>query len=114
MFTHFGLFSPLARQRSAVSASLAGFFFSGLIHEIAISVPARGGYGLPTFYFLMQGVAVLWERWIDRSLVRLRGNARGWLWTLTWVLLPAPWLLFHRPFIEQIVLPIVSAVGSLA
>ena len=50
------IFRPLHRK---VGVDMAGFFvfiLSGLIHDLVISLPARGGYGLPTAYFAFQGV----------------------------------------------------------
>jgi alginate O-acetyltransferase complex protein AlgI len=34
------------------------FAFSGVLHELGLSFPAGGGWGLPLGYFLLQGV--LW------------------------------------------------------
>jgi hypothetical protein len=45
------------------------FVVSGLIHRVVISLPAGGGYGLPTMYFMVQGAGVAVER---SSLARRR------------------------------------------
>jgi hypothetical protein len=87
---------------------LAGFLFSGLLHELAISVPARGGYGLPTLYFALHGGLLRLERRIG-VLENAPGNTE-WarrVWTLGWLALPLP-LLFHRPFLQQVIWPIVG------
>src|SRR5262249_25650921 len=55
------IFRPLARRWGTGWATLAVFTFSGFIHEMMISVPARGGYGGPLFYFVMNGLAVWTE-----------------------------------------------------
>src|SRR5206468_39151 len=60
--THRYLFRPLQKSWGPRAAVLGGFGVSGLIHELVISVPAGGGYGLPTLYFLLQGCALLAER----------------------------------------------------
>jgi hypothetical protein len=90
------VFRPVARRWGATAGILATFLFSGLLHELLLSVPAGGGYGLPTAYFVLHGLLVLVERsWKLRSRV----------WTLFWVLAPAP-LLFHPPFLRAFILPL--------
>ncbi len=91
------IFRPVARRWGAEWGVIATFAFSGLVHELLISVPAGGGYGLPALYFLLQGLMVLAER---------RWGLRGRAWALLWVLAPLPFL-FHPWFIRAIVLPLV-------
>jgi alginate O-acetyltransferase complex protein AlgI len=105
------LFRPAARQVSSASATLVVFGFSGLVHELVISVPARGGYGGPMFYFLLQGMLVVVE---NIPLVRARLRQRPWcarLGTAVAVLVPVP-LLFHPPFLQNVVLPFLAALGG--
>ena len=106
------IFRPLARSKGIAIASMTAFFASGLIHDFVISVPAGGGYGLPTFYFLLQGTGV----WIERSVlgkqVWLRRGFRGWLFTVVVTAGPAC-LLFHPPFARAIVLPMMSDTFAL-
>ncbi|MBW8886093.1 MAG: hypothetical protein JF612_15260, partial [Planctomycetia bacterium] len=59
---HQFIFRPLAPQVGSARATLVVFFFSGVIHDAVISFVARGGYGSPTIYFLIQGLALLFER----------------------------------------------------
>ena len=56
------IFRPLYRSLGPDTAGFLVFVVSGLIHDLVISVPARGGYGLPTLYFLLQGAGVTVER----------------------------------------------------
>jgi alginate O-acetyltransferase complex protein AlgI len=117
-------FRPLARRLNARRAILAVFLISGLIHELVISVPARGGYGLPTLYFLIQGIGVLFERRRrNRALTEnLKPNVsfrrflpgrrvKRWLFMAAFTALPVP-LLFHPPFIHHVILPMVHFLGT--
>jgi hypothetical protein len=110
--THRFLFRPLTPRLGARGALVAGFVFSGLIHDFVISLAAGGGYGLPTLYFLINGAAMFAERSrLGRKLGLGRGW-RGWLFTGITILGFAP-LLFHPPFVERIVVPFLQAIGAL-
>lgn len=102
------VFRPMARRVGVAAATLSAFGVSGLVHELVISIPADAGYGLPTGYFLLQGLAVLAQR---RSPA-LRGNTSGWLFTLIVVAAPVFWL-FHPPFVERVILPFMKAIGAI-
>lgn len=100
------LFRPLARKWSPVTALLCGYVFSGIVHEMAISVPAGGGYGLPTLYFALQGLAMLAERRLG-----LNGGAAGWFWTFS-ITAPTAFFLFHPPFVNRVVVPLIEVLPA--
>jgi predicted DCC family thiol-disulfide oxidoreductase YuxK len=102
------VFRPMARRTDIAVATLSAFAVSGLVHETVISLPAGAGFGLPTAYFLVQGLAVL----LQRKSVALRGAVAGWLFTMIVVAGPAFWL-FHPPFIRRVILPFFQAIGAL-
>jgi alginate O-acetyltransferase complex protein AlgI len=110
--THRFLFEPLARRVGSRGAILAGFVFSGVIHDVVISVPARGWYGGPTLFFAVQACAMLLER---SAAGQRRGLARGAVGRVfTFAVLVAPvYCLFHPPFVERIVLPFMRTLGAL-
>ncbi len=110
--THRFLFRPLGRAVGPRWGLAAGFLFSGLVHDLVISVPAGGGYGRPTAYFALQGVGLLVER--SRPGRRL-GLGRGWAgWAFAAVALVGPVaLLFHPPFVLGVVVPFVDAMSPL-
>jgi alginate O-acetyltransferase complex protein AlgI len=111
-FSHNLIFQPLRKRLGADAASLLVFAASGLIHESVISLPARGGYGLPTAYFLLQGVGVAIERsWLGQRL-GLREGPRGWAFTAAFTAGPVC-LLFHRPFVLRVILPFLEAVRAI-
>ena len=100
------VFRPCARRLGATGALLVTFTVSGLIHDLMISVPACGGYGLPTLYFLLQGSAIVLERTIG-----LNSGLRGWLFTML-VVGPPAFILFHPPFVLRVVVPFMHALGA--
>ena len=109
--THRFLFRPLMPWLGARGAIFGGFVFSGLVHDVVISLPARGGYGGPTLYFACQALAMLLER---SALGRRFGLARGVSGRIftTAVLLMPLYLLFHPPFVERIMVPFMRALGA--
>lgn len=105
------VYQPLARRWGARHAMAAVFLFSGVLHDVAISIPSRAGYGLPTLYFLLQAVGVEIERSSFGRRWRLRSGLRGWLFAAVTVLGPAC-LLFHPLFLRHVVLPFINVLGA--
>ena len=96
------VFLPWLRRHLGRAAHPAVFVLSGLLHELAISLPVGTGFGLPTAYFTLHAVAThveqrlgvhRWPGWL----------ARAWTWAL--LIGPLP-LLFHRAFRDAVVLPL--------
>ncbi|MBI84134.1 MAG: hypothetical protein CMJ81_13115 [Planctomycetaceae bacterium] len=106
------LFRPLIARWGASGSLVAGFAFSGLIHDLVISVPSRNGYGGPTLFFILQSLAILATRSRIGRRVGLRKGIRGWMFTAFTLLLPVGWL-FHRSFIHEIVLPFMGVLRAL-
>jgi alginate O-acetyltransferase complex protein AlgI len=106
------IFRPLQRPCGAKIATLLVFLLSGLIHELVISVPAQGGYGLPTGYFLVQWLGTAAERSRAGRRVGLGRGLRGWLLMAACTAGPAFWL-FHPPFVLRVILPFMKAVHAL-
>jgi hypothetical protein len=104
-------FRPLMRKLGLARTTLVVFLISGLIHELVISLPARGGFGLPTAYFLLQGLGVLAERSELGRRIGLTRGFRGWLFVALCAGGPAFWL-FHPPFVINVILPMLHAVGA--
>lgn len=110
--SHALIFQPLCRWVGHVVAGLAVFLTSGMIHELVISVPAGAGYGLPTGYFLLQGIGVLIERSGFGQRLGLSRGPTGWGFTLVFTTGPAFWL-FHQAFVTQVAIPFMHAIGAL-
>ncbi|HEX2061968.1 MAG TPA: MBOAT family protein [Thermoanaerobaculia bacterium] len=87
---------PVCARFGPRAALAASFLVSGLLHELAITVPIGASYGLPTLYFAIQGIGVAIER--RREL--------GPAWVIPWLVIPLP-LCFPPPFVEQIIRPLV-------
>lgn len=105
-FAHEQIFRPVCRRWNGQGATLLSFLFSGLIHELAISVPARGGYGLPTAYFLLQYVGVIVEKKATKRGWSAGSGAGSWLFAAFFVLVPAG-LLFHSAFVLKVIVPLI-------
>ena len=103
--THRFLFRPLASRLGGRWAVFVGFAFSGLVHDAVISLPAGGGYGGPTAYFLLQGAGLL----VERSRI---GKSLGRAFTFAVLLAPAV-LLFHGPFVLDVVVPFLHVLGAI-
>jgi alginate O-acetyltransferase complex protein AlgI len=84
--------TPLLGENGSV---FAVFVVSGLLHELAITVPVGAGYGWPTLFFLLHGVICFFEK---RDSV-LMGVLCGVV-----LILGVPFL-FGERFVEEIILP---------
>jgi membrane bound O-acyltransferase family protein len=104
-------FRPLRPVIGVTGATLLVFLVSGLVHELVISVPAHGGYGLPTGYFLIQGAAVAGERTQLARRLGLGQGRRGWLFTALVVAGPAFWL-FPPAFVHNVILPMLAVIHA--
>lgn len=110
--THRFLFRPLTLRLGPRTAIGAGFLFSGLVHDLVISGPPGGGYGGPTLFFIIQGLAIFAERSRFGRKLGLGEGWRGWSFTAGVLLGPAP-LLFHPPFVKQVIVPFMQVLGAI-
>jgi hypothetical protein len=106
------LFRPFSGWFGPRWGIVAGFLFSGVIHDFVISVPARGGYGGPTIFFAVQGAAMVIERSAFGRQLGLGSRWSGRLFAAAVLLLPAG-LLFHRPFVVGIIVPFMRFLGAI-
>lgn len=109
--THRLVFTPARTRLGAPAAVLLAFFASGVIHDLVISLPAGGGYGLPTGYFVLQGLGVLLERSPPGARFGLSNGVRGWLFAVVLAGAPA-FFLFHPLFIHRVMLPFLTALDA--
>ena len=110
--THRFLFQPLLRRLGPTGSLLVGFLVSGVIHDLVISVPAQGGYGLPTLFFTLQGFAIRLERSRWGRRIGLGSGLIGRLYCVIIIALPCP-LLFHPAFVCRVIVPFLTAIGAL-
>lgn len=106
------IFYPMVKRRRAHAGLWLTFLFSGLIHDLVISLPARGGYGGPTIYFLLQALAIDFERTQFAKRIQLNSGPIRFFWVLAVMLLPVS-LLFHQPFRDVVVLPMLRDMGAI-
>lgn len=100
-------FRLLAPRIGAHTALLVVFFVSGLIHEAVITLPAGGGYGLPTVYFLFQALGIF----IERTPILRRQPLAKRLMAWAFIVLPLG-CLFPPIFIRNVILPMLHAIGA--
>ena len=112
-FTHLArhyIYRPAARWIGSEPAMVVVFLVSGLVHDLVITVPAGGGYGLPTVYFMIQAAGMLMEKRIFTHKGRNGSTALHRAFTMT--ILTAPiGLLFPPVFVQNIILPMLQAFG---
>ena len=106
------IFGPLHRTIGAGAASFLVFGVSGLIHDLVISLPARGGYGLPTIYFLLQGTGMTIEHSRFGRRLGLGQGVRGWTFMMAFLAAPV-FLLFHPWFVMRVMLPFMRVIHAL-
>ena len=85
---------PVEAWAGANAGVMAIFVGSGLLHELAITLPVRSGFGLPTVYFTLHGILTLLER--------KRGRPFGRIPALIAVILPLGWL-FPPAFQNEVI-----------
>ncbi|MCP4439182.1 MAG: membrane bound O-acyl transferase family-domain-containing protein [Aureispira sp.] len=99
------VYKPLIGKVGKATAMIAAFLVSGILHEIAISLPAQAGYGLPLLFFVIHAIGMTLERQVNfvKTITEHKIYAR--IWVYAWLLLPMP-LLFHPSFLELVIRPL--------
>jgi len=108
---HRFVFRRFAPRIGTIGATLLVFAVSGVVHDLVISVPARGAYGLPTLYFLIQATGLLFERSATGKRLGLGRGLSGRAFTIVVTLAPVG-LVFHPPFVHAVILPMLRALGA--
>jgi hypothetical protein len=106
------IFRPTYRRLGAGAAGFLVFVASGLIHDLVISLPARGGYGLPTLYFVIQGLGAMIERSALGKSLGLAQGVRGWCFMIIFLVAPVFWL-FHPWFVLRVILPFMRVIRAI-
>lgn len=102
-------YRPLKSKVGTEKALVISFLLSGILHEVAISLPVMAGFGLPMIYFVIHATAMFMEA---RSVFLRKLLQRKWLahtWVMSVLILPMP-ILFHSQFIEQVLLPLRTSI----
>ena len=95
---------PIGSMCGKSTGAMAVFIASGLLHEIAITLPVGSGYGLPTLYFTLHGLLTLLEGKWKRPL--------GKIPALLAVSVPLAWL-FPPAFRNEVIAPCIEVFGFL-
>lgn len=106
--TSIAIYRPLKAKIGQTEAVFASFAFSGILHEIALSVPVNSGFGFPFLYFLIHGCLVIFEKLlINNRILILQQRVIRKIWVFFWLVVPAP-LLFHQAFINKVIWPLAG------
>jgi hypothetical protein len=109
---HDYVFRPVSKPWGLAAAALAAFLVSGLIHDVVMSIPAGGGFGRPTLYFCIQGVGLVLERSKLGKRLGLGQGFAGRLFCAIVTIAPVG-LLFHPPFVNEVIIPALNAMRAL-
>ena len=109
--THRYVFRPLRVPLGAAGATMVVFLLSGLVHDLVISLPTGAGFGLPTAYFLIQGVGVLVEHSPVGRRLKLRRGMTGRIYAIAFTIVPLGMLL-HEPFVMRVICPFLAVIGA--
>lgn len=93
---------PVSSFAGESTGVFAVFLVSGVLHDLAITLPVQSGFGLPTLYFTLHGMLVVIERKLGRSFGRTLA--------LLAVVLPLG-LLFPPVFQNEVLLKCLSVFG---
>lgn len=96
---------PLSGRVGIGAAAAVAFAVSGALHELAISFPAGGGWGLPVLYFGIQAAAYSAEHAAFPDPESRPALGRAWTYLVVFAPLP---LLFHVPFRATFLVPVVE------
>jgi hypothetical protein len=102
-------YRPLKASIGVEKALIISFLLSGLLHEIAISLPVMAGLGLPMTYFVIHACAMHLEAHSDFVKRILQKRWLAHLWVMSLLILPMP-LLFHRQFIAHVLVPLRTVI----
>lgn len=93
---------PVQNQFGEGAGVMAVFLGSGVLHELAITLPVQSGFGLPTLYFTLHGLLTLFERKLGRPI--------GKIPALLAVVLPLG-LLFPPAFQKEVIARCLEVFG---
>lgn len=102
------VFRPVAVRFGGRAATWAVFLVSGLVHELVVTVPARGGYGGPTAYFLIQALGIA----LERRCTCARGGLVWRVRALALLTLPLP-IAFPPVFVGRVAAPFFTFLHAL-
>lgn len=103
--TTIAVLRPAKKRFGDRVAFWVSYVFSGLLHELAISMPVKTGYGKPFLFFIIQAVLIMG---VEKHVIKEHtGNIIRLLWLMICLFLPI-FILFHEQFILRVVLPLVS------